>query len=155
MSGLRPYSELRQHHLNQDLLHQPPTPLPTLSGNSPLPTQPNLALQVAPNMSLRFKCPKPSSLGMLTAREWHQEQLLEARKRHDLKNRRRRQAGMLPLARCHPLISDSAISAMDQENTAMAMDLQLPLQSQLQSTPSQSPRTIHSHRCNGTLSPHS
>jgi hypothetical protein len=50
---------------------------------------------------------------MLTAREWHREQLLEARKKHDLKNRRRRQAGLLPLARCHPLISDSAINAMD------------------------------------------
>jgi hypothetical protein len=61
---------------------------------------------------------------MLTVREWHCDQLLEARKKHDLKNRRRQQAGMLPLAQCHPLISDSALSAMDQENTAMAMNLQ-------------------------------
>jgi hypothetical protein len=59
--------------------------------------------------------------------------------KHDLKNRRRRQAGLLPLARCHPLISDSAISAMDRENTVMATSLQLPSQSQLQSTPFPSP----------------
>jgi hypothetical protein len=46
---------------------------------------------------------------------------------------------MLPLAWCHHLISDSALSAMDQENTAMATNLQPPLQSQLPSSPSLSP----------------
>jgi hypothetical protein len=137
-SAPSPYSELRQPHLNHDpLLH--PTPSLTPSDNSRSPTLPNLALQVNPHTSLRFECPKPSSLGMLTAREWHREQLLETRKQHDLKNRRRRQAGMIPLARCHPLISDSAINAMDQENTAMAMSLQPPLQSLLPSNLSPSP----------------
>jgi hypothetical protein len=108
------------------------------SDNLPLPTQPSLALQITPSMSLRFTSPKPSSLGMWMVREWHREQLLEAQKKHDLKNCRRRQASMLPLAQCHPLISDSALSAMDQENTAMAMNLQPPLPSQLLSTPSPS-----------------
>jgi hypothetical protein len=65
--------------------------------------------------------------------------VLDARKKHDLKNRRRRQAGMLPLARCHPLISDTALNAMAQENIAMATTLQPPLQSQLQSPQSPSP----------------
>jgi hypothetical protein len=134
-----PSSELRLPLSNQDLLHHQMTLLPQHSGNSPSQMQPNLMLQVTPNTSLRFTCPKPLSLGMLTAREWHQEQLLEARKRHHLKNRRRQQAGLLPLARCHPLISDSALNAMDQENTAMAMSLQPPLQSLLPSSPSQSP----------------
>jgi hypothetical protein len=45
----------------------------------------------------------------------------------------------MPLARCHPLISDSALNAMDQENTAMAMNLQPLLQSPLPSNPSLSP----------------
>jgi hypothetical protein len=45
---------------------------------------------------------------------------------------------MLPLARCHHLILDSALSAMDQENTVMAMNLQPPLQSPLPSHPSPS-----------------
>jgi hypothetical protein len=56
---------------------------------------------------------------MQTAQAWHWEQLLEARKQHDLKNQWHCQAGMLPLAQCHPLISDSALNAMDQENIAM------------------------------------
>jgi hypothetical protein len=134
-----PYLELRQPHLNPDLHLHPTTPSLMPSDNSHLLMPPSLALQVNPNMSLHFACPKPLSLGMLTAREWHREQLLEARKQHNLKNRRRQQAGMILLARCHPLISDSAINAMDQENTAMAMSLQPPLQSPLPSSPSLSP----------------
>jgi hypothetical protein len=76
---------------------------------------------------------------MLTVQEWHREQLLEARKRHDLKNHRQQQASLIPLAQCHLLISDSALDAMDQENTAMAMSLQPPLQSLLPSLQSPSP----------------
>jgi hypothetical protein len=76
---------------------------------------------------------------MLTAREWHWEQLLKAREKHDLKNRRHCQLSMLPLAQCHPLISDSAISALAQENIAMATSLQPPHLSLLLSLPSPSP----------------
>jgi hypothetical protein len=132
-------SELTQSPLNHE--PQPPLQTPSLmpSGSSLSPTQPNLRLQLTLTMSLHFEYPKPLSLRMLTAREWHWEQLLEARKKHDLKNRQRCQAGMLPLARCHPLISDTALDALDQENIAMAMSLQYPLQSQHQSTPSPSP----------------
>jgi hypothetical protein len=88
---------------NLDLsLPQPPlSPMPL--GNYPSLTPLMLSLTITPTTSLCFESPKPLSLGMRTAHMWHQEQLLEARKKHDLKNRQRRQAGLLPLARCHPL----------------------------------------------------
>jgi hypothetical protein len=77
-----------QPHSNPDLSPHPLLPLPMPSGSCPLLTPQTLSLTITPTMSLHFGSPKPSSLGMRTACLWHQEQLLEARKKHNLKNQR-------------------------------------------------------------------
>jgi hypothetical protein len=133
MRGQPLCSELLPPPSNHDLSHLPLPPSLMPLGNYPSPMPLTLSLTITPTMSLCFESPKPLSLGMRTARMWHQEQLLEAQKKHNLKNRRRHQAGLLPLARCHHLISDSALNVMAQENIATATNLQPPFQSQHQS----------------------
>jgi hypothetical protein len=78
----------------------PPTS-PTLSTKCPS-TPPRDSCQMAlpskpRKLSMRFRSPMKQSLGMLTASAWHREQLLEACRKLDLRNRSRLSKGMIPV----------------------------------------------------------
>src|ERR1700677_3951525 len=74
-----------------------------------------------PNMLrvvLRFNVPIQDSVGMITARAWRREQLMEARKRWDHINARRVQEGHLPMTYHSHTLRDYATNATDLLNTA-------------------------------------
>src|SRR6202453_5078053 len=72
-----------------------------------------------PRVVLKFPNPIQESVGMVTARAWRREQLMEARKRWDQINARRIQEGHLPMTNHSHALRDSASSATDLSNTAM------------------------------------
>ena len=72
----------------------PPRSL-TPSGGLSCILQPSSAAN-RPKLSLRFPSPMPESLGMRTAREWHREQLLQARLRMEQRNALRLKRGQIP-----------------------------------------------------------
>jgi hypothetical protein len=103
----------------------PHNPSPTPSGNSPSihphdsPPKELLLLKLSERTHMKFQSPLPQSLGMKTARAWHQEHLALVRQRFDEKNRRRIAAGHVPVR--HPyLTTHTAPAAPDLENTATA-----------------------------------
>ena len=78
-----------------------PTPTPlspprllTPSGGLSCTLQPSSAAN-RPKLSLKFPSPMPESLGMRTAREWHREQLLQARLRMEQRNALRLKRGQI------------------------------------------------------------
>jgi hypothetical protein len=118
----------------------PHSPLPTHSDSCPStppldsPQTEPLLLKLSEHTHMKFQSPLPQSLGMKTARAWHQEHLALVRQRFDEKNRRRIAAGHIPVR--HPyLTTHTAPSAPDQENTATAIP---PLRTQ--HSPSQHPQ---------------
>src|SRR6202453_2677122 len=70
-----------------------------------------------PRVVLRFNVPIQDSVGMVMARAWRREQLMEARKRWDHINARRTQEGHLPMTYHSHALRDSASSAMDLSTT--------------------------------------
>ena len=72
----------------------PPRSL-TPSGGLPCTLQPSSAAN-RPRLSLKFSSPMPESLGMRTAREWHREQLLQARLRMEQRNALCLKRGQIP-----------------------------------------------------------
>ena len=65
------------------------------SGGLSCTLQPSSAAN-RPRLSLKFPSPMPESLGMRTAREWHREQLLQARLRMEQRNALRLKRGQIP-----------------------------------------------------------
>ena len=101
--------------LDPTLLPSLPTPSDTLPSPVLEPSQvPNL-----PQVSLRFCSPQPLSLGMQTARAWHNKQLLKAQMQWEQKNAQQHKEGLLPLTWHSALIADSAFAVMDPKTTAM------------------------------------
>src|ERR1700744_6370707 len=84
----------------------PPRSL-TPSGGSSCILQPSSA-ENRPKLSLKFPSPMPESLGMRTAREWHREQLLQARLRMEQRNALRLTRGQIPTTLTTSLICDHA-----------------------------------------------
>ena len=84
----------------------PPRSL-TLSGGLSCTLQPSSAANL-PRRCLRFPSPIPESLGMRTAREWHREQLLQARLRMEQRNALRLKRGQIPTTLTTSLICDHA-----------------------------------------------
>ena len=98
---------------------QSPPRLLTPSGGSSCTLQPSSAAN-RPRLSLKFPSPMPESLGMRTAREWHREQLLQARLRMEQHNALRLKRGQIPTTLTTSLTCDHAredaalgITAMD------------------------------------------
>jgi hypothetical protein len=89
--------------LDLTLLLTLPTHSTTCPSTPPLDSHPTEPLSRPRKLSMRFPSPTTQSLGMHTALAWHQEQLLEARQKLDLRNRNRIQAGLLPVT--NPLIT--------------------------------------------------
>jgi hypothetical protein len=87
---------------------------------------------------MKFQCPNKMSLGMKTALAWHQEQLLLARKRWDLKNRRRVATGHIPSSP-PTLISHLVHNAENLETTVTSTTHQSPSPSPSSLSPSQNP----------------
>ena len=90
------------------------TPIPsnlqrslTPSGGLSCTLQPSLAANRL-KLSLRFPSPMPESLGMRTAREWHCEQLLQARLRMEQRNALRLKRGQIPTTLTTSLTCDHA-----------------------------------------------
>ena len=67
----------------------------TPSGGLSCTLQPSSAAN-RPRLSLKFPSPMPESLGMRTAREWHWEQLLQARLRMEQRNTLHLKRGQIP-----------------------------------------------------------
>ena len=84
----------------------PPRSL-TPSGGSSCILQPSSAAN-RPRLSLKFPSPMPESLGMRTAREWHREQLLQARLRMEQRNALRLKRGQIPTTLTTSLTCDHA-----------------------------------------------
>ena len=84
----------------------PPRSL-TPSGGLSCTLQPSSAAN-RPRLSLKFPSPMPESLGMRTAREWHREQLLQARLRMEQRNALRRKRGQIPTTLTTSLTCDHA-----------------------------------------------
>ena len=61
-----------------------------------------------PRQYLKFPSPMPESLGMRTAREWHREQLLQARLRMEQRNALRLKRGQIPMTLTTSLTCDHA-----------------------------------------------
>ena len=99
----------------------PPTSL-TPSGGSSCILQPSSA-ENRPRLSLRFLSPMPESLGMRTAREWHREQLLQARLRMEQRNALRLKRGQIPTTLTTSLTCDHARE--DAGLDIIAMDIPL------------------------------
>src|ERR1700744_4763692 len=87
----------------------PPSPPRSLtpSGGLSCTLQPSSAAN-RPRLSLRFLSPVPESLGMRTAREWHREQLLQARLRMEQRNALRLKRGQIPMTLTTSLTCDHA-----------------------------------------------
>ena len=79
----------------------------TPSGGSSCILQPSSA-ENRPRLSLKFPSPMPESLGMRTAREWHREQLLQARLRMEQRNALRLKRGQIPTTLTTSLTCDHA-----------------------------------------------
>ena len=84
----------------------PPRSL-TPSGGSSCILQPSSAAN-RPRQFLKFPSPMPESLGMRTAREWHREQLLQARLRMEQRNALRLKRGQIPTTLTTSLTCDHA-----------------------------------------------
>ena len=84
----------------------PPRSL-TPSGGLSCTLQPSSAAN-RPRLSLKFPSPMPESLGMRTAREWHREQLLQARLRMEQRNALRLKRGQIPTTLTTSLTCDHA-----------------------------------------------
>ena len=84
----------------------PPRSL-TPSGGLSCTLQPSSAAN-RPKLSLKFPSPMPESLGMRTAREWHREQLLQARLRMEQCNALRLKRGQIPTTLTTSLTCDHA-----------------------------------------------
>ena len=95
----------------------PPRSL-TLSGGSSCILQPSSAAN-RPKLSLKFPSPMPESLGMRMAREWHREQLLQARLRMEQRNALRLKRGQIPTTLTSSLICDHAREDAGLGTTAM------------------------------------
>ena len=87
-------------------LSSPPRLL-TPSGGLSCTLQPSSAAN-RPRLSLKFPSPMPESLGMRTAREWHREQLLQARLRMEQRNALRLKRGQIPTTLTTCLTCDHA-----------------------------------------------
>ena len=87
----------------------PLNPLRSLmpSGGLSCTLQPSLAAN-RPRQYLKFPSPMPESLGMRTAREWHREQLLQARLRMEQRNALRIKKGQIPTTLTTSLTCDHA-----------------------------------------------
>ena len=84
----------------------PPRSL-TPSGGLSCTLQPSSA-ENRPRQYLKFPSPMPKSLGMRTAREWHREQLLQARLRMEQRNALRLKRGQIPTTLTTSLTCDHA-----------------------------------------------
>ena len=84
----------------------PPRSL-TPSGGLSCTLQPSSAAN-RPRLSLKFPSPMPKSLGMRTAREWHREQLFQARLRMEQRNALRLKRGQIPTTLTTSLTCDHA-----------------------------------------------
>ena len=84
----------------------PPRSL-TPSGGLSCTLQPSSAAN-RPRQFLKFPSPMPESLGMRTAREWHREQLLQARLRMEQRNALRLKRGQIPTTLTTSLTCDHA-----------------------------------------------
>ena len=92
------------------------------SGGLSCTLQPSSAAN-RPRLSLRFPSPMPESLGMRTAREWHREQLLQARLRMEQRNALRLKRGQIPTTLTTSLTCDHARA--DAGLDTIAMDIPL------------------------------
>ena len=91
---------------------QSPPRLLMPSGGSSCTLQPSSAAN-RPKLSLRFPSPMPESLGMRTAREWHREQLLQARLRMEQHNALRLKRGQIPTTLTTSLTCDHVRGDVD------------------------------------------
>ena len=104
---------------------QTPLNLPrslTPSGGLSCTLQPSLAAN-RPRLSLKFPSPMPELLGMRTAREWHREQLLQARLRMEQRNALRLKRGQIPTTLTTSLICDHAREDAGPGTTVMDIPL--------------------------------
>ena len=99
----------------------PPRSL-TPSGGSSCTLQPSSAAN-RPRLSLKFPSPMPESLGMRTAREWHREQLLQARLRMEQRNALRLKRGQIPTTLTTSLTCDHAREDVAPDTIAMDIPL--------------------------------
>ena len=99
-----------------------PPRLLTPSGGLSCTLQPSLAAN-RPKLSLKFPSPMPELLGMRTAREWHREQLLQARLRMEQRNALRLKRGQIPTTLTTSLTCDHACE--DAARDTIAMDIPL------------------------------
>ena len=90
---------------------------PTPSGGLSCILQPSSAAN-RPRLSLKFPSPMPESLGMRTAREWHREQLLQARLRMEQRNALRLKRGQIPTTLTTSLTCDNARGDVGLDTTA-------------------------------------
>ena len=93
-----------------------PPRLLTPSGGLSCTLQPSSAAN-RPRLSLRFPSPMPKSLGMRTAREWHREQLLQARLHMEQRNTLRSKRGQIPTTLTTSLTCDHAREDADRGTT--------------------------------------
>jgi hypothetical protein len=116
--------ELRPPCLVLDLALCPPKLLKSPRPSEPCPSTPPLQHHLPrplatplKKVSMKFPYPNKTSLGMRTALEWHQEQLLLARKKWDQKNRRCVAIGHIPSSP-PTLISHLVPNVANHETTA-------------------------------------
>ena len=95
-----------------------PQRLLTPSGGLSCILQPSSAAN-RPKQYLKFPSPMPESLGMRTAREWHREQLLQARLRMEQRNALRLKRGQIPTTLTTSLTCDHAREDAGLNTTAM------------------------------------
>ena len=95
-----------------------PPKLLTPSGGLSCILQPSSAGN-RPKLSLKFPSPMPESLGMRTAREWHREQLLQARLRMEQRNALRSKRGQIPTTLTTSLTCDHAREDVAPDTIAM------------------------------------
>ena len=89
----------------------------TPSGGLSCTLQPSSAAN-RPKLSLKFPSPMPESLGMRTAREWHREQLLQARLRMEQRNALCVKRGQIPITLTTSLTCDHAREDVDLDTIA-------------------------------------
>ena len=102
----------------------PSNPLRSLtpSGGLSCTLQPSSAANRL-RLSLKFPSPMPESLGMRMAREWHREQLLQARLRMEQRNALRLKRGQIPTTLTTSLICDHAREDVDRGTIATDIPL--------------------------------
>ena len=99
-----------------------PQKLLTPSGGLSCTLQPSSAAN-RPKLSLRFPSPMPESLGMRTAREWHREQLLQARLRMEQRNALHLKRGQILMTLTTSLTCDHAREDAAPDTTATDIPL--------------------------------